>query len=226
MTAIKKKQARREATEEKILDGFERVLLRDGAHRLSVVSISREAGVAKTLIYKYFGGLVGLIKTWLVERRRWPDLKDLYTNVQVPAYNDNPLLYQKQVLRQMAERLKESPLALEIMAGELLGSGPVTTALRELRLERMKEDSVILGHDLSSSEVQGKPTLRIFYAAIAYLVLRARQSPEYMGTLRLDEEDGWNEVMGDLEEIFDDLIAFNAQMSISEKRMSTRTQRS
>ena len=218
MTTARKKQPRRERTEEKILDAFERVLLRDGAHNISVLSISREAGVAKTLIYKYFDGLVGLIKAWFVRRKRWPELKELNPD-QAPAFRDNPLLYEKHVLRRMADRLRESPLLLEIMMAELLGSGPVTEALRELRADRMKADSEILGYDLAASDVQGKATLRIFYAAISYLVLRAHNSPEYMGTVRLDEDDGWSEVMSDLEDIFDDLIAFHQQMSISAQRM-------
>ena len=69
---------------------------------------------------------------------------------------------------------------------------------------------MILGQDLSLSDVQGKATLRVFYAAMSYLVLRARSSPEYMGTLQLDREDGWREVMADFEDIFDDLIEFEA----------------
>ena len=140
MTTERKKQARRENTEEKILDAFERVMLRDGAHRISVLSISREAGVAKTLIYRYFDGLVGLIKEWFVRRRRWPELHELYADEQAQAFSENPLEYQKQSLRQMADRLRDSPLLQEVMMAELLGAGPVTIALRELRAERLKAD--------------------------------------------------------------------------------------
>jgi AcrR family transcriptional regulator len=210
MTKVTKKQPRREKTEAKILDAFERVLLRDGAHNVSVMSVSREADVAKTLIYKYFDGLSGLIKTWINERHGWPDLTDLYADDLAPAFADNPLQYQKISLRRMADHLRNSPLSLELMAAELLESGPVTTALQELRAERLQQDSALLGRDLSSANVQGKPTLRIFYAAISYLVLRARASPEYMGKLHLDKDDGWNQIMADFEGIFDDLIAYQA----------------
>ena len=213
MTKVTKKQPRREKTEAKILDAFERVLLRDGAHNVSVMSVAREAEVAKTLIYKYFDGLSGLIKTWINERHGWPDLTDLYTDDPAPAFADNPLQYQKISLRRMADHLRNSPLSLELMAAELLESGPVTIALQELRAERLQEDSALLGRDLSSEQVQGKPTLRIFYAAISYLVLRARASPEYMGNLRLDKDDGWKQIMADFEAIFDDLIAYQAGKS-------------
>jgi AcrR family transcriptional regulator len=198
------------------------VLLRDGAHKVSVMSVSREADVAKTLIYKYFDGLVGLIKTWLDRRQQWPDLRDLYAEEPTAGYADNPLLYQKQGLLQLAKYLRGHPLALELMMAELLESGPVTTALRELRLERVQEDSRFLGHDLPSSAVEGKQYLRIFYAAISYLVLRARSSPEYMGTVRLDTDAGWDEIMSDFEDILDDLIAFQAQIDISKKRLKGR----
>jgi AcrR family transcriptional regulator len=222
MATAAKKQPRREVTEAKILDAFERTLLRDGANNISVMSVSREAGVAKTLIYKYYGGLVGLIKTWIDERHGWPDLSDLYGEDQGPAFDDNPLLYQKQSLRKMAEHLRKSPLSQELMVAELMGSGPVTEALHELRSDRLKQDSEILGQDLSDSEVRGKPSLRIFYAAMSYLVLRAKNSPVYMGTLQLDTDEGWNEVMADFENIFDDLIAFQEHLAISKQRLAEK----
>ncbi len=222
MSTTVKKQPRREKTEEAILDAFERVLLRDGAHKISVMSISREGDVAKTLIYKYFDGLVGLIKTWVERRKIWPDLTEIFAADDIVNYNDNPLLFQKQNLIRLADYLRNNPLLLELLTAELLESGPVSEALAELREERTQEETRFLGQDLKTADIQGRPTLRIFNAAIYYLVLRARTAPDYMGTVQLDTDEGWAAVMADLEEIFDDLIAYQSYISIAEERQKKR----
>ena len=224
MKAIKK-QPRREKTEEEILDAFERVLLREGAHNVSVMSISREAQVAKTLIYKYFGGLVGLIGIWAIRREVWPNLVELFSDTSPADFADNPLLYQKKNLLRLAEYLRSNPLLLELLKAELMETGAVSDALRELRVEGSTPDTNILGLDLTPPDLQGKPTLRIFNAAISYLVLRARTSPTYMGIDNLDSDEGWDEVMSDLEEIFDDLIAFQEQMTLANKRLTAKNKR-
>ena len=72
-----KHQIRREATEEAILDAFERVLLRDGARDLTLNAVMKEAGVAKPLLYKYFGDLTGLARAWGKKRKFWPEQSDL-----------------------------------------------------------------------------------------------------------------------------------------------------
>ena len=64
--------------------------------------------------------------------------------------------------------------------------------------------------------------LRIFYAAMSYLVLRAKNSPAYMGTVQLDTDEGWNKVMADFENIFDDLIAFQEHLAISKQRLADK----
>ena len=59
-----KPDGKRHATEEVILDSFEAVLLEEGARRLTVAAIMERAGYAKPLLYKYFGGIAGLVKAW------------------------------------------------------------------------------------------------------------------------------------------------------------------
>ena len=70
------RQARRVKTETALLDAFEAVLIRDGASDVTVQAIADEAGVAKTLIYKYFDGIEGLIKTWAEQRELFLPLEE------------------------------------------------------------------------------------------------------------------------------------------------------
>ncbi|HEV2178794.1 MAG TPA: helix-turn-helix domain-containing protein, partial [Gemmatimonadaceae bacterium] len=62
----------REATRNKLMDAVERIAIRDGFEACGVNAIAQEAGVDKVLIYRYFGGVDGLISTVIAERAAWP----------------------------------------------------------------------------------------------------------------------------------------------------------
>ena len=67
----------RQATEERILATVGQVLARDGFAGIGVNAIAREAGIDKVLIYRYFGGLPKLLRTWGASGRFWPSVSDL-----------------------------------------------------------------------------------------------------------------------------------------------------
>jgi len=51
-------------TKERLLEAVDDVLARDGFNGLGINALAREAGVDKVLIYRYFGGLSGLLKAY------------------------------------------------------------------------------------------------------------------------------------------------------------------
>ena len=52
---------KREATEAQIIAAFGRVVQRNGLRNVGVNEVLKEAGVGKALLYRYFGGLPGLV---------------------------------------------------------------------------------------------------------------------------------------------------------------------
>jgi len=62
----------REATRTRIMDAAQRIAERDGFEACGVNAIAQEAGVDKVLIYRYFGGLHGLLSAVIAERAAWP----------------------------------------------------------------------------------------------------------------------------------------------------------
>jgi len=51
----------RPATEKKIYDTFLSILKDKGPQGIGINAITKEAGVSKELVYRYFGGLKGLL---------------------------------------------------------------------------------------------------------------------------------------------------------------------
>ena len=138
------RQERRVRTEAKLLEAFETVLIREGAGDVTVQAVAAEAQVAKTLIYRYFDGIGGLIKAWASQRDIFVPLGELFPDPEASAKDlfDDPFLFAKNQILKQAEHMHTHPAYIELCLAELSGSGPVIDALMELRVERNAADEL------------------------------------------------------------------------------------
>jgi len=199
------RQARRVRTEEAILAAFETVLVRDGAGGVTIQAVAQEAAVTKTLIYKYYGGMEGLIKAWAHEREIFVPLEELFPEPSIAAemLRSDPHAFAKMQIIKQAQHMRNHPVYIELCLAELSGSGPVVDALLELRRERNLAESQALGKSLDGSGIPMLLPLMLLPAAITYLAMRARKSPLFAGVVRLDTEEGWNSMMAAVEQVID-----------------------
>ena len=207
-------QARRVRTEQAILDGFETVLIREGAGGVTMQAVASEADVAKTLIYKYFENMDGLIKTWAKQREIFVPLEELFPDPDAAAeslHNDPYAFAQMQIMKQ-AQHQRNNPAYVELCLAELSGSGPVVDALLDLRHERNEAESKALGETLDGANISMLLPLMLMPAAITYLAMRARKSPLYAGMIRLDTDEGWDSMMAAVEQVIG-LIGLASQIS-------------
>ncbi|HEY7896316.1 MAG TPA: helix-turn-helix domain-containing protein [Gemmatimonadaceae bacterium] len=105
----------REATRTKILDAVERLAVRDGFESCGVNAIAQEAGVDKVLIYRYFGGVDGLLSAAIAERAAWPAAP---SPAATPAAAGSSLAA---TLIQVARDIRARPLAQHAVAWEATG---------------------------------------------------------------------------------------------------------
>jgi len=206
-------QARRVRTEQSILDAFETVLSREGAAGVTVQAIANEAGVAKTLIYKYFHGLEGLIKAWANQREIFLPLEELFPDPDSAAetLQSDPYGFAKMQIIKQAQHMRNHPFFIELCLAELSGSGPVVDALLELRHERNEAESKALGKTLDGSEIPLLLPVLLMPAAITYLAMRARKSPLYAGYIHLDTDAGWATMLAAVAQSID-LISMAAKL--------------
>jgi len=198
MTTSAKPEGRRQATEDAILDSFESELLSVGARRLNVAGIMARAGFAKPLLYKYFGGIAGLVKAWGERRKFWPDPR--------PSRSDAaPGDQIKQDLQATATYFRRHPIILEFLAEELSAPDELSKAFGEVRDERGQIELKFIQGESNLLRRENRRLVIVLYAALAYLAMRARRSPRYMG-LRLDTDEGWSEAMAMVGEIIDDAV--------------------
>lgn len=194
-----KGRLKREATEVALIDAFGRVVHRTGLRNVGVNEVIKEAGIGKALLYRYFGGLPGLVKAWGEQNNIWPDLSEFY---ELPVDLEPEAARQmiKRMLLHHANSLREDPLRVELIAEEFMNPSPITESLGEIRQQLGREHRQIFDRHPAIREYND--LVRILMGAASFLAIRAVKAPWYMGT-NLEKEQGWNELMTEMEMIVD-----------------------
>jgi len=191
----------REATQKSLLDACENLLLRDGPEGIRVNRVVAEAGVGKDLIYRYFGGLPGLIKAWLAQDDNWPSINEL-TGEDQAAFEQLGMTEQIQtVCRNYVRALRDRPVIMRILASEIMQPTEITAIFEEAgdRIGRELYKSLQLsGTDISDDVVD---VSLVFTTMTNYLCMRAITSPKAFG-MDLNDEASWARI----ENIMDTLI--------------------
>ncbi len=187
----KAKQARRAETEDAIIAAFERVLLRDGASKLAINEIAREAGVSKPMIYDYFGGLGGVLIAWNKKHAFVPQPQgDLSLGKGTKTDADTLA----SILVQLAANLKESPARLEIHADEISPHSVFSPFRADIFTNLACATDKFFDQFPTKPNVQQQQVFSVILAAVMYLALRKRASPQFLN-LDFSTDAGWEKTM-------------------------------
>jgi AcrR family transcriptional regulator len=180
----------REATQKCLLDACEKLLLQDGPEGIGVNSVVAEAGVGKDLIYRYFGGLPGLIKAWLDQDTNWPTVSEL-TRHDHARFAELAVAEQvKTICRNYVHALRSRPVIMRILVSEIMQPTEITIILEEAgdRIGRELYKSLQLsGSEISDDVVD---VSLVFTTMANYLCMRASTSTNAFG-MDLDDDASW-----------------------------------
>ncbi|MCC6173610.1 MAG: TetR/AcrR family transcriptional regulator [Gammaproteobacteria bacterium] len=176
-----------------LLAAFDHLLQEQGAYRVGVNAVVKRARVGKALLYHYFGGLDGLAAEWARSQDFLPHDTELIG--EDPAAFAR-LSTREQLVRnyqRYAKALRARPRTLEFLLTELLAESEVLRALENVRTGYGKALSRYFSRpeDYRRDDVVALQV--ILFAAINYLCLRSRTSPQYFH-LRLDRESDWKKI--------------------------------
>jgi hypothetical protein len=187
----KAKQARRAETETAIIDAFERVLLRDGASKIAINEIAREAGVSKPMIYDYFGGLGGVLIAWNKKHTFGGQPAGDFNLGKDPKTDADTLA---NILVQLADNLKSNPARLEIHADEISPHSVFTPYKADIFTNLACATDKFFDQFPTKPNVQQQQVFSVILAAVMYLALRKRSSPQFLN-LDFATEAGWEKTM-------------------------------
>ena len=196
----------RVATEERILAAVGEVLARDGFGAIGVNAIAREAGVDKVLIYRYFGGLPELLRTWGASGRFWPTVAELLGD-DPQAVRALPLPERYALFfDRFIDALRARPLTLEILAAEVIERNELTAILEAEREQWGAQAEALFGGD----DFRRLPHLRgltlMLVAGVQYLLVRARKI-RIFGGIDLGSDAGWSMLKASLRSMAQQLLS-------------------
>jgi AcrR family transcriptional regulator len=188
-----KERRDRQSTEECIKGAFERVLLRDGVSGLGVNAVAQEAGVNKVLIYRYFGDLPGLARHWASNSNFWPNTLELIGNDE-PAFARLTVRQRvRTVLCNYIDAIRSRPKTVEMLAAELITPNDITRALSDGLVRPGKGVSDYIKLETSDRDIEDDVWKLIYMVNVmtAYLTIRERNNPNYMG-MDLQDDESWD----------------------------------
>lgn len=196
----------RAATEERILAAVGEVLAREGFAAVGVNAIAKQAGVDKVLIYRYFGGLPELLRTWGASGRFWPRVADLLGSDPQALLALAPADRYARFFRHFIDELRVRPLTLEVLAAEVVERNELTEILEAEREAWGDEATRLLGGEAFAARPFMRGVSLLLVAGVQYLALRSRKIRVF-GGVDLRSDDGWDELKRSIDELANRLFA-------------------
>ena len=180
----------REKTKKLILKSLGNMLAEHGFKSVGINAIAREAGVDKVLIYRYFGGMPGLLKAYAQEADYWPRIEDLAADLDRDIDTLPQTELAQVMIRSFCRYLRERPLTQEMLRWEMVESNELTSVLADFR---ETEGLKILELYEQTQNVDLYALTTIVVAGIMYLVLCMKHITYFNG-IDLHSDSGWKKI--------------------------------
>lgn len=209
--------SRREQTERQILDALEAQICETGMAGVGINVIAKRAGVSKELIYRYFGGMSGLMLAWMKEQDFWTGRSDLLKSDESSQRTPADLILS--MLRAQIEALAGNESLREVRRWELIERNDVTAKLADRREQAARQ--FIDRIDGLTGEADVPAMVSIMLAGVLYLTLRSKTESHFLG-VPLRTNEGWERLYAALETLTQSLPDELKHRPLSEMESAAR----
>lgn len=188
-------------TEKNLLDAVSHIIENDGFTKIGVNRISNKAGCDKVLIYRYFGGLDGLLVEWAKRHDYYSFAYSEFIETIKRAESKDIKQIVKDVLIRQLHYLKDNILMQELLVWELSGHSSFKGILEErersgYKLQEELNRYLNIGNDNDIS-------IAMIISAINYIVLFTRRYHKING-IDFSKPESW----GRLETVISKYVDF------------------
>ena len=176
-------------TEKRLLDAVSHIIKNDGFTKIGVNRIASQAGCDKVLIYRYFGGLDGLLVEWAKRHDYYSFAYSEFIDTIKQSEKEDIRQIVKDVLFRQLHYLKDNVLMQQLLVWELSGHSSFKGILEErerigYKLQEELNKSLDIGNDNDMS-------VAIIISAINYIVLFTRQYPK-LNDIDFSKPEAWS----------------------------------
>lgn len=201
----------KELTKLKLIRTVGIVLADVGFQRLGVNLVAREAGVDKKLIYRYFGGLQGLVAEYGQTLEFWPSAVELIGDDIDSAADLQPHELLSLFFKRYLKAILHRPLTLEILAWEALERNYLTEALEEVRVKTALEFFELMDEDPPEG-VDLTALVLLLAGAVTFLAVRSRIH-KTLGGIDLQSAEGWDRIDSTIDLLLERALLVNGDKS-------------
>jgi AcrR family transcriptional regulator len=180
------------STRHRLVEATGKVLARVGFSRVEPEMIAEEADLPRALIYRYYGGLSGLVSAYGHSELFWPTVEELLGDDPASLRRLSPEGQMAAFFKRYLAALRRRPHTLEILAWEGLERTELTKLLEEVRVRTALEFFEHLHGDIDDS-VDLSAIVVLLAGAVNFLALRSRLSASF-GGIDLRSEAGWRRI--------------------------------
>lgn len=194
----------KEHTKRRILRTVERLLVDEGFSALGINRIAAEAGVAKVLIYRYFGDLEGLLDAFVKSADFWPTREEII-DLPLETFFEMDLRERiKRVMFNFVSAIGKRPQTMAILAWEMSGNPQLTRVMEEALGQFSRQITETLSADAREVHPQLKAMLSLLSAGMIHLGLAFGHHQRF-AALRLESPADWKRVTQALTVILDSI---------------------
>jgi len=178
----------RSDTEARIVAAATELLANEGFHALGINKIAAAAGVDKQLIYRYFGGLDGIIEHIAKDLKLW------FGEEPKPQKYKNYAEMTSALLGHYVQTLRRDKMLRHILLWELSDDSDALKTLEQSRSAMFGKWFMQMKGDLESPPEVDAPAINaLLLAAMHYLAMRADTLGRFAG-MELKTEADWQRV--------------------------------
>ncbi|SOB57847.1 TetR family transcriptional regulator [Pseudodesulfovibrio profundus] len=194
----------KEQTKEKLIQSVGEVLAEVGFQKLGVNVVARKANVDKKLIYRYFGGLEGLVATYGNTIDFWPSAQELIGGDSSTLRSMEPYVLVSLFFKRYLRAILRRPLTLEILAWEAIERNRLTMALEDIRAKTALEFFELMEEDPPQG-VDLTALVLLMAGAINFLAVRSRIHSS-LGGVDLQSEEGWERIENTIDQLMEGVL--------------------
>ena len=220
MTLIMEKDEKirrnRAKTTQRIVEALEEVIAERGLEGVGVNRVAEKASVSKVLIYRYFGGMEGLLEYYVKMGKLFPIFTPALLDQIRPLHeSDVARIWYRQVI-QTYRHFRTYKAAREVLKASVIENDSIAETTARAQDEEMtrlvSQLSFVKGADTEAISA-------VVLGAMNYLTIMA-QNDRTMISIDLRSEEGWERIESAVKTIY---IALN-KMAIGSKEVNLEIQ--
>jgi AcrR family transcriptional regulator len=216
MEKDEKVRRNRAKTTQRIVEALEEVIAERGIEGVGVNRIAEKANVSKVLIYRYFGGIEGLLEYYVKMGKLFPVFTPAILDQIRPLHDsDIARIWYRQVI-QTYRYFRTFKAAREVLKASVIENDPIAETTARAQDEEMtrlvSQLSFVKGADTQAISA-------VILGAMTYLTIMA-QNDRTMISIDLRSEEGWQRIENAVKAIY---ISLN-KMAVTTKDVELELQ--